>query len=742
MSTAPAEQVRGFTPADPCPICGGYERFPRGHGQRCHGFLSTDGRYAHCSREEHAGQLHLEPEANTYAHRLDGPCKCGIDHRTAQPSTAVNTQPHRAGRVIKAYMYVDEKSSPLFEVRRKEPKSFQQARIDPDGTRVCESGCMKGVRRVLYRLPDVVNAVAAGDRVYICEGEKDADRARDAGLVATTNPGGAGKWRDEYNDFLRSADVTIVRDGDAEGHRHAEKVAASLEGVTRSVQIVEPKAGKDLSDHLDAGHGIEELVPVSTDAIDAVTLRANATRQSDGGGVPDGPECTSEHFTDMGNASRFCALHGRDVRYCHVSKRWYTWDARVWRPDSTGELMRRAKATVGAIYAEAAQAPPETRKELAAHARRSESERQLKAMISLAASEPGIPISPDDLDQDSLILNAQNGTIDLRTGELRPHRRADLLTKMILVDYDPSGRSELFEGFLERIIPDASVRGFLQQAVGYSLTGLTTEQVLFLLWGGGSNGKTTFIETLLGLLGDYAIKTPAETLLAKRDTGIPNDVAALRGARFVAAVEMEEGRRLAEVRVKELTGGDTISARFMRGEWFTFRPACKVWLASNHRPVVRGTDHAIWRRLRLIPFTETITDSERDPHLIEKLKSELTGVLTWAVDGCLAWQREGLKAPDSVLLATQKYRQEQDLLGEFFRDRCVLDEGTWVSAADLYRAYCNWSEGDRKAMSKRELGIRLRERGFDDTRKGKTRTRAWLGIRLTEPLVGGGDHDG
>ncbi len=594
-------------------------------------------------------------------------------------------------------------------------------------------------------------------RLLDVEGESDCIAPIEVGFhhVISTSGGAASLAAHEQDrDWLTAlepAEVAIVRDLDDPGRNGAAKAADWWLALGIPVRVVElPEAlgeGGDLRDYLNgcpARDGRPAAEPLGGAAelealIDAAPIRRASSQPTKT--LPSEP--SSEHLTDLGNARRLVSQQGSDLRYCHVSKRWLVWDGSVWAPDTTGEVMRRAKAAVGTIYAEAAQASDaDIRKAIAAHARKSENERQLKAMIALAASEPDVPVCPDDLDQDPLILNVENGTIDLRTGELRPHRRADLLTKIISVNYDPSARSELWERFLERIIPDASVRDFLQRAVGYSLTGLTVEQVLFLLWGTGANGKTTFIETEIGLLGGYSLKTPADTLLARRDTGIPNDVAALRGARLVAAVEMEDGRRLAEVRVKEITGGDTISARFMRGEWFTFRPACKVWLASNHRPVVRGTDHAIWRRLRLIPFTETITDSERDPHLIEKLKGELTGVLTWAVEGCLAWQREGLKAPDSVLIATQEYRQEQDLLGEFFRDRCVLAEGAWTSAADLYRAYCDWDEGGRAVMSKRQLGLRLRERGFDDVRKGKSRTRAWLGIGLVDPQHGDTDDDG
>jgi putative DNA primase/helicase len=440
-----------------------------------------------------------------------------------------------------------------------------------------------------------------------------------------------------------------------------------------------------------------------------------------------------EALTDTGNAERLVRLHGEDLLHVHTWGKWLAWDGRRFAIDDNGEIHRRAKSAVRAMYGEATTLKGEDdRKALVKWATKSESASRIEAMIALARAE--VPVAHDTLDADPWLLNVSNGTFDLRTGELRAHDRLDLLTKLVPVDYDPDAKAPTWERFLQRILPDAAVRAYVQRAVGYSLSGSTAEQVLFLLWGGGANGKSTFVEALMTLLGDYALRTPAETLLAKRDTGIPNDVARLRGARFVAAVESEEGRRLAEVRVKELTGGDTVSARFMRAEWFDFRPVCKLWLATNHRPQVRGTDDAIWRRIRLIPFTVTIPEPERDHALSERLRAELPGILAWAVRGCLDWQAEGMRSPDAVQAATSGYRAEQDVLGQFLADRCLVDPGCWVASAALFAAYRTWCEATGEhAMTQRALGLALRERGFRDSREGKARTRGWHGIGLLDP---------
>jgi putative DNA primase/helicase len=245
----------------------------------------------------------------------------------------------------------------------------------------------------------------------------------------------------------------------------------------------------------------------------------------------------------------------------------------------------------------------------------------LRAMVDLARSEPGIHVSPDDLDRDPWRLNVLNGTLDLRTGELEPQDPDDLITKLAPVEYDPEAKCVTWLGFLDRIMDgNQDLIDFLQRAAGYSLTGETTERVLFVLHGVGRNGKTTLLESLQAVLGEYAKVMAAEMLMArKNDGGIPNDVAALKGARLVTASEAEEGTRLGEAKVKQLTGGDTITARFLYGEFFSFRSEFKIWLATNHKPDVRGTDKAIWDRLPVVPFSVRIPDEEVDARLPQKL---------------------------------------------------------------------------------------------------------------------------
>jgi P4 family phage/plasmid primase-like protien len=442
------------------------------------------------------------------------------------------------------------------------------------------------------------------------------------------------------------------------------------------------------------------------------------------------------HLTDLGNAERLVARHGQDLRYCHPIGQWLVWDGRRWHRDDTAEVVRRATETVCAIYGEARQIVDEDRrKAIAKWALRSEARPRIQAMIGLAQSRDGMPVRPDELDPDPWLLTVDNGTLDLKTGELLPHKRAHLITKVAPVVHDPEAEAPTWHAFLQRIMAgNGALIAFLQRAVGYALTGDTREQALFILHGSGANGKSTFLETLGDLLGDYAQKTPTETLLRKWSGRVPNDLARMQGARLVTAVEAEEGEWLAESLVKQLTGGDRITARFLHREWFEFLPQCKIFLATNHKPAVRGTDQAIWRRIHLVPFRVSIPQAEQDRALGQKLRTELPGILAWAVRGCLAWQDQGLGVPPEVRQATAGYRGEMDILAGFLEDCCVEKHTAQVKVKALYQAYVQWCQANgERATSKLAFGRRLRERGLEQ-RRGTGGTRYWQGLGLlSEP---------
>jgi putative DNA primase/helicase len=264
---------------------------------------------------------------------------------------------------------------------------------------------------------------------------------------------------------------------------------------------------------------------------------------------------------------------------------------------------------------------------------------------------------------------------------------------------------------------------------------------MFINHGGGANGKSTFQEAISAALGEYSMRTPTEMLLARRSDGVPNDVARLKGARFVSASETEEGRRLAESRIKDLTGQDTITARFMKAEWFDFAPTHKLWLSTNHKPEIRGTDAAIWRRIRLVPWTVSIPPAEQDKKLPEKLRSELPGILAWIVQGCLEWRRKGLQAPEEVRQATGDYRSEMDVLAAFLEECCILRSDAMASAKNLYIAYKEWCEANGEPVEKqRRFGMRLTERGLRRQKVGGVYR--WYGIGLRHDRQGPSEDKG
>lgn len=439
--------------------------------------------------------------------------------------------------------------------------------------------------------------------------------------------------------------------------------------------------------------------------------------------------------TDAGNAELFRDLVGNKFLYVPELGKWLKFNGVRWidaeeeaKLQMLAIIRRRCDAANHALFLN----DNDRRAKIIKHSLASETDNKLRSALNIAQCM--LTKHFTDFDKDPFLLCCSNGVFDLRIdGEgFRKARPEDYLHRCINVKFDPYAECPRWLKFQNEITGnDESMIKFKQKAYGYTLTGNTSEQCLFLCWGGGSNGKSTEFGILESLLGEYALSTPASTFKEQYNSNdsIPNDIARMAGMRLVKTIEIKEHIRLNEERIKSLTGGDRISARFLHKEFFDYWPSYKLWLATNHKPIIHGTDDAIWRRIRLIPFEVKFNDDQKDPELPNVLQAELPGVLLWALEGCQIWQREKLKPPDKVKAATQGYREESDVIGRFLNECTIQREGIKVKAGDLYIAYEKWC-GGKADISQTNFGIKIREKGF--IRKSSTGYPYYHGIGLVD----------
>jgi P4 family phage/plasmid primase-like protien len=425
----------------------------------------------------------------------------------------------------------------------------------------------------------------------------------------------------------------------------------------------------------------------------------------------DPPE--TYELTDVGNAFRFRDRYRGRVRYCYPFKRFLIFDGKRWVLDPGGIAEQMAIKVALDIHHEAARTESKSEQaKISRWAITSQSETRIAAMLKLARSF--LRIEPEEFDDDPLLFNCANGTIDLRTGKVRDHRREDYLTKISPISFDPDAQAGRFERFLSEIFDGRqTLIDFTRRYAGSSASGLTKDRAFVILHGAGKNGKTTLLELLRGVLGDYAKDTPIESIMQNHYEGVGNDVAALRGARFVTASESDKGKKLAVAKIKKLVGSDKVTARFLFQEFFEFKPELKLWIATNHKPVIEETTEAIWDRVNLLPFDVRFEGDDEDDKLLDKLQAESPGVLAWIIRGCLEWQRDGLNPPEEVQTATKEYRKEMDPVGRFLEEECERNEKFSVKYSHLWRRWEAWAEQNGEEISKKALSARLQEEGFE-----------------------------
>jgi putative DNA primase/helicase len=646
-------------------------------------------------------------------------------------------------RIVATYDYKDETGELLYQSVRYLPKDFRQRRPDANGG---WDWHLNGTRRVLYRLPEIIDA-DPDEIVIVPEGEKDVDNLRKLGFVATCNVGGAGKWKPEYSEHLRGRRTCVIADKDGAeknfaGQKHARNVCNSLLGKATSVKYLELPGEhvKDATDWLNAGGTADELrrlidatpewvpddAPDDADGVQHKSDKSVKAEAIDTEGIGPDP-------TELALARALCEQHGRDLRFDVDRKSFRVFNGQCWAEDNTGQANRWAKRV-------ARHTPTlflmEDQREIANAKRRMESAAGIAAILTLAKTEPGMVVTADDLDQNDYLLNVANGTINLRTGALGPFDRSDLLTKQISTAFDATAKAPLWEKFLNRIMAgDTQLIGYLQRVAGLCLTGDISVQELWIFHGSGANGKSVFVETIMEMLGEYASTAPDSLLIARTHAEHPTEIANLLGLRVVVASETEDGGKLRLQLVKKLTGDSVLKGRFMRCDFFQFRRTHKTILVTNNKPRVSESTEAAWRRIRLIPFDVVIPPEERDEKLLVKLRNEWPGILAWAVQGCLDWQRNGMRPPDKVLAATDDYRNEADPLGDYINDNLTIAAAVRVGRADVWNDYQSWAVkiGEKDHLDRSQLYERIRRlEGVEDGvwKSAGTHTRGFVGVGL------------
>ncbi len=435
-------------------------------------------------------------------------------------------------------------------------------------------------------------------------------------------------------------------------------------------------------------------------------------------------------FTDITNCTYFMKAYGDIIRYCITWNKFLFWNGTNWDIDTRGRVAERCKTFIQKMYRGMRFISDRNlQTAFEKHLLKSESYRRIMALEGLLKISEEIKVEDFELDTDIYLFNVEGLTLNLKTGKAKEPNIKDLITKKSLFIYDREAECPTWNLFIQQIFnKDQELIHFIQKAMGYALSGDVSEQCLFILWGTGANGKSTFLNVLQYLFGDYACSTMIETFM-KKSSEQSNDLARLKGARLVTTSEVEQGKPLSESLIKTVTGEDELTARFLYGEYFSFKPTFKIFMATNHKPKIRGADNGIWRRIKMIPFTVTIPPEQRDKKLTEKLIAENSGILNWLIKGYAMWRKEGLSEPDAIRNANEEYRMDMDSVGTFINDCFDIDASLqWrLNNTMLYNTYIKWcNANNERVMSQKWLTMRMSEKGFK--RMVSNSQRLWLGL--------------
>ena len=654
-------------------------------------------------------------------------------------------KPQRNGfNIVATYDYTDENGNLLLQAERLDPKDFRQRRPDattPDGW----TWKTADVRRVLYRLPKIIQDVQRGLPIIICEGEKDVAALVQLGFSATCNLGGAGKWRPEYSETLRGASVWIVADKDKPGREHAQAIAASLYGKASFVAVLElPDSDrqkvKDAADFIAAGATVADFQAELDDAQEWTPQAAPLVAKSDSEQAADTTADANHFKNDVGYADAFVKRHSESIRFCTDEAKWLVYSVEHgWRRDKSGEINSLAADYARSLYrdalAMAATLDPDMGKKLITSAASLGNKKRISPAISFAESNRDIVVNAEELDADKLLVGVRNGVVNLADGSFQPHSRDHLVTRRLDVAFDATATAPTFERFLAEVQPESDMRGFLQRLSGYWITGETREHILPFHYGTGANGKGTFLEqVMLKQFGNYGAKLTDSLVYASDRGALPHlELANLCGKRFTLGEENAKGGNLNERLLKAITGSDKVKGRFHYANFVEYFPTYKITLVGNHKPRIDGTDEGIWRRFLLVDWKVQIPPEKRDAKLSEKLAAEMPGILNWCIAGAIEWQRTGLNPPESCRAATAAFREKSDALVEFVAECFIADPDGYCTKADAFNAYTRWAtrQGINHPMSKRALGFQLINRGWAEGRASHENSHCWYGWRVS-----------
>lgn len=568
--------------------------------------------------------------------------------------------------------------------------------------------------RTLYRLPELL-AAPPGQTVWVCEGEKAANALIDLGMLATTSPNGAKSARKADWGPVAGRPVVMCRDNDAPGQQYADNVMQLTKesgAESRKILLLPGlEVHGDAYDYVQAARGdgkTDEEIRRDIEALAAAVEPAS-----------NDSVIAGYMLTDLGNARRLVTGYGDGLRYT-PQYGWLSWDGKRWKIDDTKPAHRCAVMTVEDMLDASKKIAGEDAEKLKDHAKHCQSISRVNAMVEMASFDERIVANIVNFDQQPDLFNCANGTVDLRTGELREHRQDDYFTQCSPVDYDPTATHPVWDAFLQHVTQgDPELLTFLHRTAGYSLTGHTREECFFIVHGPPGSGKSTFIEAMQAVMGNAAQTADFELFLQQppQGSGPRPELAALRNARMVSSIEVEEGRKLAQALVKTVTGRDRIRCRTLYKESFEYHPQFKLWLVCNHAPLVDDRDDAMWRRIYKVPFDAGLPREKHDQSIKETLTKDPAAwraILAWAIGGAIKWYTHRLQAPECVRLATEGYRADQDPLKDFFEEECVFGNGYMTKASTIRNLYVAWSEKQgSRVMSRRKFCDRLRGGGLE-----------------------------